>query len=144
MARVTVEDCTKLVPNRFNLVLAASARARQLFSGAEPTLERDRDKNSVIALREIAAETIDPDQMLETIIQNMQKVILPEEEELSDEIPVIAATPSANTGDAINTEAPAEPISTEPVSNENTVNEDSADGVMMADPQPPVSEEAPE
>ena len=55
MARVTVEDCVDKIPNRFDLVLAAGFRARQLSGGAEPMLERDRDKNPVVALREIAA-----------------------------------------------------------------------------------------
>ena len=59
MARVTVEDCVRMVPNRFELVLLASQRARDIRSGAELTVERDNDKNAVIALREIAEEAID-------------------------------------------------------------------------------------
>ena len=59
MARVTVEDCVGLVPNRFELVLLAAQRARDIRSGAELTVEKDNDKNAVIALREIADETID-------------------------------------------------------------------------------------
>ena len=59
MARVTVEDCVRMVPNRFELVLLAAQRARDVRSGAELTVERDNDKNAVIALREIAEETID-------------------------------------------------------------------------------------
>ena len=61
MARVTVEDCVGLVPNRFELVLLAAQRARDIRSGAELTVERDNDKNAVIALREIAEEAIDLD-----------------------------------------------------------------------------------
>ena len=59
MARVTVEDCVGMVPNRFELVLLAAQRARDIRSGAELTVEKDNDKNAVIALREIAEETID-------------------------------------------------------------------------------------
>ena len=61
MARVTVEDCVDKVPNRFELVLLASHRARMITSGAPLTIDRDRDKNPVVALREIADETIGPD-----------------------------------------------------------------------------------
>ena len=61
MARVTVEDCVDKIPNRFDLVLTAGFRARQLSGGAEPMLERDRDKNPVVALREIAAGHIGPE-----------------------------------------------------------------------------------
>ena len=59
MARVTVEDCVEKVPNRFDLVLLAAQRARDIRSGAELTVERDNDKNAVVALREIAEETVD-------------------------------------------------------------------------------------
>ena len=61
MARVTVEDCIEKIPNRFDLVLAAGQRARGILKGDLPTIDRDNDKNPVIALREIAAETIDLD-----------------------------------------------------------------------------------
>ena len=61
MARVTVEDCVVKIPNRFNLVLLAAQRAREISSGAELTLERDNDKNPVVALREIAESSIDLD-----------------------------------------------------------------------------------
>jgi DNA-directed RNA polymerase subunit omega len=73
MARVTVEDCVDKVPNRFDLVLYAGFRARQLSGGAEPMLERDRDKNPVVALREIAAKLIKPDEAREDYIKSLQK-----------------------------------------------------------------------
>ena len=73
MARVTVEDCVDKIPNRFDLVLAAAYRARQLSGGAEPMLERDRDKNPVVALREIAAKTLKPDEVKEDYIRSLQK-----------------------------------------------------------------------
>ncbi len=73
MARVTVEDCVDKIPNRFDLVLAAGFRARQLSGGAEPMLERDRDKNPVVALREIAAKALKPDEVKEEYIRSLQK-----------------------------------------------------------------------
>jgi DNA-directed RNA polymerase subunit omega len=74
MARVTVEDCVDKIPNRFDLVLLASQRARQISGGAELTVDRDRDKNPVVALREIAEETVVPTELMEALIGNMQKV----------------------------------------------------------------------
>ncbi len=68
MARVTVEDCVRMVPNRFELVLLASQRARDIRSGAELAVEKDNDKNAVIALREIAEEAID----LETLRHELE------------------------------------------------------------------------
>jgi DNA-directed RNA polymerase subunit omega len=85
MARVTVEDCVDKVPNRFNLVLLAAQRAREISGGAELTLDRDRDKNPVVALREIAEETVKPKDLHESVIQSLQRV-LPEEEDEADAI----------------------------------------------------------
>ncbi|HWD50682.1 MAG TPA: DNA-directed RNA polymerase subunit omega [Rhizomicrobium sp.] len=73
MARVTVEDCVDKIPNRFDLVLMAGHRARQLSGGAETLVDRDRDKNPVVALREIAAKVLKPDEMKEEYIKSIQK-----------------------------------------------------------------------
>ena len=73
MARVTVEDCVELVPNRFELVLLASQRARGISAGAELTIDRDRDKNPVVALREIADETIPLEDLQESLVQSNQR-----------------------------------------------------------------------
>jgi DNA-directed RNA polymerase subunit omega len=73
MARVTVEDCVDKVPNRFDLVLISAFRARQLSGGAEPLVDRDRDKNPVVALREIASKDIKPDETKEEYIKSLQK-----------------------------------------------------------------------
>jgi len=73
MARVTVEDCVDKIPNRFDLVLAAAYRARQLSGGAETLVDRDRDKNPVVALREIAAEELTPENLREDHIKSLQK-----------------------------------------------------------------------
>ena len=74
MARVTVEDCVDKIPNRFDLVLLAAQRARQVSGGAELTIDRDRDKNPVVALREIAEETIRPTDLQEALVGSLQKV----------------------------------------------------------------------
>jgi len=73
MARVTVEDCVDKVPNRFDLVLISAFRARQLSGGADPMVDRDRDKNPVVALREIAAKVLKPDEAKEDYITTLQK-----------------------------------------------------------------------
>jgi len=106
MARVTVEDCVDKVPNRFDLVLLAAQRARAISGGAELTIERDRDKNPVVALREIADETVKPKHLHENLIQSLQKV-LPEDEDEADAVGslsqsaealrITAATPVRNT-----------------------------------------------
>jgi DNA-directed RNA polymerase subunit omega len=85
MARVTVEDCVDKIPNRFDLVLLAAQRAREISGGAELTLDRDRDKNPVVALREIAEQTVKPDNLHETLVTSLQRV-LPEEEDEIDEM----------------------------------------------------------
>jgi DNA-directed RNA polymerase subunit omega len=85
MARVTVEDCVDKVPNRFDLVLLAAQRAREISGGAELTVDRDRDKNPVVALREIAEQTVRPKDLEESLVTGLQK-ILPDEEDEADEI----------------------------------------------------------
>jgi DNA-directed RNA polymerase subunit omega len=73
MARVTVEDCVERVPNRFQLVMLAAQRARELSVGAEITVDRDNDKNPVVALREIAEKTVDTGELEEELIRSMQR-----------------------------------------------------------------------
>ncbi len=94
MARVTVEDCVDKIPNRFELVLLAGQRARQISSGAELTLDRDRDKNPVVALREIAEETVKPTQLNEALVSGMQRVIV-DDEDTVDEIGSLAESAEA-------------------------------------------------
>ena len=81
MARITVEDCIDKLPSRFELVLVASQRARKLYSGETPTVVTDNDKNTVIALREIADSTLTTDEMKENLIQEYQTVTLSDEED---------------------------------------------------------------
>ena len=84
MARITVEDCIDKFDSRFELVLVASNRARKLHSGDEPTVEKDNDKNTVIALREIADETISADEFKQSLVEEYQTVSpINEEDELS-------------------------------------------------------------
>lgn len=73
MARVTVEDCVTKVPNRFDLVMLASQRAREISAGAPLIVERDNDKNPVVALREIAEDAVSQDELRESVISGMQK-----------------------------------------------------------------------
>lgn len=94
MARVTVEDCVDKVPNRFDLVLLAAQRARQISGGAELTLDRDRDKNPVVALREIAETTIDPADLKDSVIGSLQRVQI-DDEDAPDEIGSLASAAEA-------------------------------------------------
>ena len=84
MARVTVEDCVDKVTNRFELVLLAAQRSRQIASGSSLTVDRDNDKNPVVSLREIADETIMPDDLREALIHGMQKHVEVDEPEEDD------------------------------------------------------------
>ena len=84
MARVTVEDCVDKIPNRFDLVLFAAQRARQISGGADLTIDRDRDKNPVVALCEIAEVMVKPKDLQEAIVTNMQKVRVDEEDETEE------------------------------------------------------------
>ena len=94
MARVTVEDCIDKVDNRFELVLLASHRARLISQGAAITIDRDNDKNPVVALREIADETVGPDDLKEELIHSLQKYVEVDEPE-PDTVPLIASPKSA-------------------------------------------------
>ena len=84
MARITVEDCIDKFPSRFELVLVASNRARKLLSGEEPTVEIDNDKNTVIALREIAEETITSEQLKNDLIEEYQTNTFSEDEDINE------------------------------------------------------------
>lgn len=106
MARVTVEDCVEIIPNRFELVVLTAQRSREVSAGAELTRERDDDKNPVVALREIADKSVDPDELEESLLHGLQKHVEadePEEDDMallmsgdqwmagSDEVPAPAA-----------------------------------------------------
>ena len=106
MARVTVEDCIDKVDNRFELVLLAGHRARQISQGAQITVPRDNDKNPVVALREIADETLSPDDLKEDLIHSLQKHVEVDEpesdgQELTDQSAANASTDADEPEDAI-------------------------------------------
>lgn len=109
MARVTVEDCVTKIPNRFELVMTAAQRARDISAGAELTMERDNDKNPVVALREIADETVDYDVLQETLVKSLQRYIEsdePIEEEM--DMRALQQDVSGETGEANEAEEVAE------------------------------------
>ena len=99
MARVTVEDCIDKVENRFDLVLLASHRARMISSGTQITVERDNDKNPVVALREIADEAVSPEDLKEELVHSLQKYVEVDEPE-AEPVPMIASSSTPATGDA--------------------------------------------
>ena len=110
MARVTVEDCIDKVENRFELVLLAAHRARMISSGAQITVDRDNDKNPIVALREVADETISPEDLKEDLIHSLQKYVEVDEPE-PDSVPLIGS-PGASA-DADDTEVMLERMTEE-------------------------------
>jgi len=112
MARVTVEDCIDKVENRFDLVLLASHRARMISSGSQITVERDNDKNPVVALREIAETTVSPGDLKEDLIHSLQKYV--EVDEPEPEVPLIGAGAGAGASvDSDDTEVTADRMTEE-------------------------------
>ena len=85
MARVTVEDCIKKIPNRFDLVVAAAQRSREISNGVAIEIDRDNDKNPVVSLREIASEAVDADSLQERFIRSMQKNLIKEDVNLEND-----------------------------------------------------------
>ncbi len=124
MARVTVEDCIEKIPNRFELVMLAAQRARNLSAGAHLTVDRDDDKNPVVALREIADETIDLGALEVSLVQGLQRHVEndePNEEELD----------LLSTGDVVmddNPPTPDEEIEEDVLSIDDNAPDDAADG----------------
>jgi DNA-directed RNA polymerase subunit omega len=110
MARVTVEDCIDKVENRFDLVLLASHRARMISSGSQITVDRDNDKNPVVALREIAETTVSPGDLKEDLIHSLQKYV--EVDEPEPEVPLIGAGAGASV-DSDDTEVTADRMTEE-------------------------------
>ena len=119
MARVTVEDCVDKIPNRFELVLFSAHRARGMSAGSEILVERDNDKNPVVALREIADEKLEPDDLREQLVSSMQRQVDVDEPEADMQV----MAPQL---------APAETVETDVEAGEEALQEDSA---------PPMAEE---
>ena len=131
MARVTVEDCIDKVENRFDLVLVASHRARMISSGSQITVDRDNDKNPVVALREIAEITVSPGDLKEDLIHSLQKYV--EVDEPEPEVPLIGTGAGAGV-DADDTEV---------VMAERMTEEELLKGLEgLAPPEEPPEEEA--
>ena len=105
MARVTVEDCVDKIPNRFDLVMLAAQRAREISAGAQLAVERDNDKNPVVALREIADQVVDFETLRQSLISGLQKQS--EVEEPEEDMMELLAADSQVAG--VPYEAPAEP-----------------------------------
>jgi DNA-directed RNA polymerase subunit omega len=156
MARVTVEDCVTKIPNRFELVMLAAQRARSIAAGAELTLDRDNDKNPVVALREIADETIDLDDLREGLIKSLQKHVEMDEPE-EDEVDLIAVQQAAMVETGETAPAPAVPAADIPdiamafeddaeAVKEDAVKEDAVkedEGIQPETPSESGAEEAP-
>lgn len=104
MARVTVEDCVIKIPNRFDLVLSAAQRSREISAGAPLHIERDNDKNPVVALREIAEEEVTPEELRESVIHGMQKHVEVDEPEEDDLSMLMASRRAAAQGEEVTTE----------------------------------------
>lgn len=140
MARVTVEDCVTKIPNRFELVMMAAQRARSIAAGAELTLERDNDKNPVVALREIADETIDLEDLREGLIKGLQKHVEMDEPE-EDEVDLIAVQQAAivETGETPASDIPNTGMAFE--DDADAVKED--EGIQPEAPSENGAEEAP-
>ena len=96
MARITVEDCIDKFPSRFELVLVASNRARKLYAGENPTVDIDNDKNTVIALREIAEETLTKEKLKNDLIEEYQTNNFSEDQELDEDINELEVNTSEN------------------------------------------------
>ena len=133
MARVTVEDCVRQVPNRFDLVMVAAQRSRDISAGATLTLDRDNDKNPVVALREIAEKTVKTDSLRDAVIRGLQKHVEldePEEDMLDlmsseERLGALAANIGDEFGQALAEETPG-PSEVEMVS--EAAPEESPDG----------------
>lgn len=105
MARVTVEDCVEIIPNRFELVVLTAQRSREVSAGAPLTRERDNDKNPVVALREIADKAVDPSALEESLLHGLQKHVETDEPE-EDDMAMLMSSDQWMTG----TEQPPAPV----------------------------------
>jgi DNA-directed RNA polymerase subunit omega len=139
MARVTVEDCVLKVPNRFELVLLAAQRAREITSGAPLTLDRDDDKNPVIALREIAEDTVGLEHLRGSVVRGMQKHVEIDEPEEAHELELdtalfgIAARAGAELEDETAEGAEEEVGEDESVIEEEALEEELAEDILGAE-----------
>lgn len=134
MARVTVEDCVTKIPNRFELVMVASQRARNISAGAELAVERDNDKNPVVALREIAENHVDQKELEEALIKGLQKFVEMDEPE-EDEVDLIAIQQELTAGEGEAT-TDAAPKAEKPSDDDQAAAMDMAGDVTAEDEKP--------
>ena len=138
MARVTVEDCVEIIPNRFELVVLSAQRSREVSAGAQLTRERDNDKNPVLALREIADKTVDPKELKESLINGLQKHFETDEPE-EDDMAMLMSSDQWATG----AEVPAGTTDIEiGRSSSEAIEPDNAAGASAGD-QAPAGQETP-
>ncbi len=123
MARITVEDCIDKFPSRFELVLVASNRARKLFTGEEPRVEIDNDKNTVIALREIADEKITIDELKNDLIEEYQTTTFNEDEDLNELEDNSNSNQSENEEQLLNNEVSSKNLEENDYENEDHITE---------------------
>jgi DNA-directed RNA polymerase subunit omega len=142
MARVTVEDCVVKIPNRFELVLLAAQRAREITSGAPLTVDRDDDKNPVIALREIADETVGLDHLKDSLVRGMQKHVEMDEPEDVPDLEQTLFGVSDPTGPIIGEDEVDEEAVEDELEEDMLVVQDE-DEIGLSE-QPPVEDEVPE
>ena len=133
MARVTVEDCVVRVPNRFELVLLAAQRAREITSGAPLSVDRDDDKNPVVALREIAEETVALDHLQDALVRGMQKHVEMDEPEEAPELETTLFGVADPVGAVIGEDAVDEEAVEEEVE-EDLLSVESEDEIELPDP----------
>ncbi|MBI1775484.1 MAG: DNA-directed RNA polymerase subunit omega [Proteobacteria bacterium] len=133
MARVTVEDCVLQVPNRFELVMIAAQRARDISAGASLSLERDNDKNPVVALREIADQTVELDLLRNALVKGLQKHV--EIDEPEEEVADFIEGEAALTADIVRADA-AEALGED----DDEVAEEAAEPNIEDEAEPPLAE----
>ena len=137
MARVTVEDCILKITNRFDLVIYSAQRARSIAAGAALTLDRDNDKNPVVALREIADGTVEPADLEESVVKSLQKMTEIDEPEVEEEMEMITAETLAQTvaedlGQVIEDEAEADVEDVEDAEAEGETEAEGGEGAAEA------------
>ena len=138
MARVTVEDCVEKIPNRFELVMLAAQRARKISSGGALTIDRDNDKNPVVALREIAESTIQQEDLKEELIRNNQRII-----EMDDSEDIIDKMDGEDEWNALAAQSAAIDISRDDDDDDDFSDEDSAlEDIAGGAPESDMAEDA--
>ena len=141
MARITVEDCIDKFPSRFELVLVAANRARKLHSGETPTVDIDNDKNTVIALREIADQTLSVDNLKSDLIEEYQTASFSEDEEIYED-PDLNKNDEIETDDETNKVIENVNIKSEEENQSNIIEENKLDDLISDETSSELSEDS--